>query len=252
MAASGALQVPCLAVNDAPAKLLFDNGYGTGQSVVMAILDVTNTQMPGKHVVVMGYGPVGAGIARCARALGARVTVTEIDPIAALRALHDGHGVATWHEAAGSADVVVTATGIGRTLTAAHLADVKDGAIVAVGGAGPPELDLSLGPAVEDLGEVRPRIRAHRIGVTTFFVLADGECVNCAAAEGNPIEIMDLSLALQLHALDHLARHSDSMEPGVHELAHEISERVAVAQLSAAGRSIDQPTVDQVRATASW
>ena len=117
MAAEGALAVPCLAVNDARSKLRFDNVYGTGQSVVMAVLDATGVHLAGAGVVVAGYGRVGHGIAAVARALGARVTVTEVDPVEALAALHDGHEVAPLLDAVATADVVITASGIGHTLT---------------------------------------------------------------------------------------------------------------------------------------
>lgn len=248
MEAEGALEVPCVAVNDARSKLLFDNVYGTGQSVVMAALDVTNMQMAGSSVVVAGYGRVGQGIAATARGLGARVTVTEIDPVAGLMAYHDGHHVAPLDEAVGKADFVFTASGIGHTLTADHVESMAEGTIVAVGGAGPPEFDSTgLVPGEE----MRPGVRAYSTKAgKTAFVIADGYCANTSAGEGNPIEVMDLSLALQLRALDYLA--STELEPGVHSLPVDIDDAVAATQLAAAGIEIDQPTPAQIRAAESW
>ncbi|HUO46869.1 MAG TPA: adenosylhomocysteinase [Acidimicrobiia bacterium] len=251
MEAQGALRVPCVAVNDARVKLLFDNRYGTGQSVVMATLDATNTQMPGKEVVVVGYGKVGRGLAAVAQGLGARVTVTEIDPVEALAAYHDGHRVMPLAAAVASADVVFTATGIGHSLTAEHITLMPDGAIVAVGGAGPPEFDPSLGPELVWGAEVRPHVRALETDRgTTVFLIADGFCANTSAGEGNPIEIMDLSLALQMRALDYLA--AGELEVGVHLLPRSIEEEVAVSQLAAVGVEIDHPTPAQIEAAGTW
>ncbi|MFV0307778.1 MAG: adenosylhomocysteinase [Desertimonas sp.] len=247
MAAEGALEVPVVAVNDARTKLLFDNVYGSGQSVVMATLDATNMQMGGTRVVVAGYGRVGRGIALMARGLGARVTVTEIDPVGALAAHHDGHDVGRLADAVADADFVFTASGIGHTLTAEHVAAMRDGAVIAVGGAGRPEFD----PAGLSLGEeIRPHVRPVEVGPeVTVFVVAAGRCANTTAGEGNPIEAMDLSLALQLRALDHLA--SSGLEVGVHLLPSHIDDEVAASQLRAVGIVLDTPSDAQRRWAAS-
>lgn len=251
MEAEGALMVPCVAVNDARTKVLFDNVYGTGQSVVMAVLDATNMQMSGSDVVVVGYGMVGRGIAAVARGLGARVVVTEIEPVEALAAFHDGFEVRPIVDAVRDARFVFTATGIGHSLTADHVELMKEGAIIAVGGAGRPEFDPTIGPELVRGAEVRPNVRAWTTtDGTTVFVVADGYCANTTAGEGNPIEIMDLSLALQLRALDLLA--SGDLAPGVHVLPKEIEDEVAAAQLEAAGIVIDEPSQDQIQAALSW
>ncbi len=248
MAKAGELAVACIAVNDARAKLEFDNVYGTGQSVVMAVLDTTNLQLQGRRVLVAGYGMVGRGIAATAHALGAQVTVTEVDPVRALRALHDGHDVGRLDDAIGDAEIVITATGVDATLTAGHFARMRDGAIIAVGGAGRPEVDTR---GVNVGEQVRANVRAyHPAEDVTVYVLADGHCVNTTAGEGNPIEIMDLSLALQLRALERLA-HGD-LAAGVHLLDAEADERVAAAQLAARGVGIDVMSDAQKRATARW
>jgi len=251
MEAAGVLEVPCIAVNDARSKVRFDNVYGTGQSVVMAVLDATNMQMAGAQVVVAGYGRVGKGIAAVARGLGARVTVTEIDPVEALAAHHDGHAVAPLREAIAVADFLFTASGIGHTVTTEEVALMADGAVLAVGGAGWPELDLRAGPAIVLGAEVRPHVRAVTVtSGATVFVVADGHCANTTAGEGNPIEIMDLSLALQLRALHHLATHQ--LPPGVHLLPAHIDDEVAASQLAAAGITIDVPSEAQRRAADGW
>ncbi len=256
MEAEGLLRVPCVAVNDARTKLLFDNVYGTGQSVVMAVLDATNMQMQGKIVVVVGYGKVGRGIAAAARGLGALVTVTEIDPVEALVAHHDGHAVAPLLEALDGADFAITASGIGHSLVADHVAAMPDGAVIAVGGAGPPEFDPSTTLAGEASNlewgaEVRANIRELTVpDGPTVFVVSQGYCANTSAGEGNPIEVMDLSLALQLRALDHLA--AADLAPGVHLLPKAIDDEVAASQLQAAGLRIDLPTDAQVAAAQQW
>lgn len=258
MAAAGQLEVPCLAVNDARTKLLFDNVYGTGQSVVMAILDATNLQMQGKVVVVVGYGKVGRGITSVARGLGARVIVTEIDPVEALAAHHDGFAIAPLMEALTDADIIITASGIGHSLIADHVAAMKDGAIVAVGGAGPPEFDPTMTTTGGSLTEplewgdtVRDNIQELRVpGGNTVFVIANGYCANTSAGEGNPIEVMDLSLALQMRAIDHLA--ASDLPIGVHLLPKEIDDEVAASQLAAAGLAIDTPSAAQLDAAQAW
>lgn len=248
MASEGALEVPCVAVNDARTKLLFDNVYGTGQSVVMAALDVTNMQMAGSSVVVAGYGRVGRGIALMARSLGGKVTVSEIDPVAALRAHHDGHGVAPLVEAVATADFVFTASGIGHTLTAAHVESMPEGTVIAVGGAGRPEFDIS---GLTRGEEIRPGLRAYKSSSgRTVFVVADAYCANTSAGEGNPVEVMDLSLALQLRALDYLA--STELPAGVHLLPPEIDDEVAASQLSSVGVEIDAASPEQTRAATTW
>ncbi|MBB5078248.1 adenosylhomocysteinase [Nonomuraea endophytica] len=236
MAADGTLRVPVLAVNDARCKVLFDNVHGTGQSCVMAALDLSGLELDGLTCVVAGYGHVGQGVARYAAALGAQVVVSEVDPFAALRAHHDGLRVLPLIDACPEADLLFSATGVAGTITAGHLAALKPGAFVAVAG------------GVEDEVERTPGGRPVRPGVTDhggWYLLAEGECVNCAAAEGNPIEIMDLSLSLQALAVGHLL--GRRLPPGVHLLPDELDERVARLKLDALGVRLDRAT-DRQRA----
>lgn len=234
MAERGDLRIPVMAVNDARSKYLFDNVHGTGQSCVMAALDLTGLHLDGLTCAVAGYGHVGQGVARYAAALGARVIVSEVDPLAALRAHHDGHEVRRLIDACPDADLLFSATGVARTITREHLAALKSGAVVAVAG------------GVRDEVEVPPGGQRVRPGVTRhagFLLLADGDCVNCAAAEGNPIEIMDLSLSLQALAVNHLLTHD--LPPAVHLLPGELDERVARLKLDALGLHLDTPTAEQ-------
>jgi len=253
MADEGALAVPAIAVNDAACKQLFDNVYGTGQSVVMTLLDLTNTQLQGKLVVVVGYGYVGRGIADTAHALGARVVVTEVDPVRALQALHDGYRVETLEAASREGDVFFTATGIGYSLTGDHIRSMKDGAMVAVGGAGPPEVSLDGGNPVVRGGFARSQVRVLQVASDReVHLIADGECCNVAAAEGNPIEIMDLSLAVQFRAVVYLAQHAAGMAPGVYPVPPEVDDQVARAVLGARGIEIDVPTAAQISHANNW
>jgi adenosylhomocysteinase len=226
MADRGELRIPVLAVNDARSKYLFDNVHGTGQSCVMAALDLTGLQLAGEVCVVAGYGYVGQGVARYARALGARVVVSEVEPFAALRAHHEGYEVLPLLDACPEAGLVFSATGVAHTITGEHLRAMRLGAVVAVAGGVPDEVET---------GDVPP-------GVT---VLAEGECVNCAAAEGNPIEIMDLSLAVQALAVEHLVRRGHAMAHAVHLMPAELDERVARLKLRALGIGLDTPSARQ-------
>ncbi|MGW4470323.1 adenosylhomocysteinase [Nonomuraea sp. NPDC004354] len=212
------LRIPVIAVNDARSKYLFDNVHGTGQSCVMAALDLTGLDLDGATVAVAGYGHVGQGVARYAAALGARVIVSEVDALAALRAFHDGYEVRRLLAACAEADLVFSATGEPYTIRRQHLEALRAGAVVAVAG------------GVRD--EVEPGVAG------AYRLLADGECVNCAAAEGNPIEIMDLSLSLQALAVGHLLTHD--LTPGLHPLPDELDERVARLKLDALGLELDQ------------
>jgi adenosylhomocysteinase len=242
MSAAGELAIPILAVDDARTKRIADNGHGTGQSCVAAIVDASGILLAGKQVAVAGYGPVGRGVARHAAALGARVTVSELDPHRALEALHDGHAVAPLARAARAADLLISATGVAATVPLPVLRALPDGALVAVAGGVAGEVDVAGLRAAAD-GPPQPLARdlaAHRLDGRRVVLVADGECVNVAAAEGNPIEAMDCSLALQALALAHLAGDGAGLAPGLHPLPHALDERVARLRLAAAGAELDE------------
>lgn len=254
MAATGALRIPVIAVNDARTKTGFDNLIGTGQSCVFAIADLLDfgdyAGMNGTRWAVVGYGPVGVGTARFAAALGAQVTVVEHDPVRALAALHDGfeaHGMA---EAIAAADVVVSATGVWHTVTEAHFTAMQPGTAVAVAGGIDDELALDTLRAsgwreipVNDTPGVD---EWHAPGTDRGpVVLAWGGGINYTTSEGNPIEVMDLSFATQLAALARLMRERPT--PGVHALSSDEERAVARAALTARGASAD-PDPQQLRA----
>ncbi|SDQ37448.1 adenosylhomocysteinase [Leucobacter chromiiresistens] len=258
MAALDALRLPVIAVNDARTKTDFDNLIGTGQSCVFAIADVLDAAsdarpyagVAGTRWAVIGYGPVGRGVARFAAALGAEVVVVERDPVRALAALHDGHEAEASPTGLSRADVVVSATGVWHTLDARAVSSLQDGAVVAVAGGIDDEiaLDELREEGWEDRGVARGvaewRAPAQR-GGRAVLVLADGGGVNYTAAEGNPIEVMDLSFATQLAALAQLTE--SEPRAGVHRLSEADERRVAAAALAARGGAVD-PSPDSPRA----
>ncbi|WP_239684032.1 adenosylhomocysteinase [Leucobacter musarum] len=254
MASLGALRVPVIAVNDARTKTDFDNRIGTGQSCVFAIGDVRDHAaghdyrgVAGEHWVVYGYGPVGQGVARFAAALGARITVVERDAVRALSAVHDGYEAATAAASLPTADVVVSATGVWHTIGAAAFALMPAGAVVAVAGGIDDELALDeLRDAGWRAAIVGPDIVEWRAPGTDGpgpRVLACGGGINYTAAEGNPIEVMDLSFATQLSAIARLIASEDA-EPRLHTLSVDAEDRVARAALDALGASIEPSPVD--------
>ncbi|KTR87364.1 adenosylhomocysteinase [Leucobacter chromiiresistens] len=250
MAALDALRLPVIAVNDARTKTDFDNLIGTGQSCVLAIADVLDaardavpyTGVAGTRWAVVGYGPVGQGVARFASALGAEVVVVERDPVRALAALHDGHEAESSRSALSRADVVVSATGVWHTLDAQAVSSLQDGAVLAVAGGIDDEIALDqLREAGWEEHEVARGVAEWRAPALHdgrgVLVLAEGGGVNYTAAEGNPIEVMDLSFATQVAALAQLIE----AEPpeGVHRLSDADERRVAAAALAARGGDVD-------------
>lgn len=249
----GQLRLPVIAVNDSAAKYLFDNIYGTGQSCVMAFLDITNLQLAGRRVVVVGYGWVGMGVAKFAAALGARVIVSEIDPIRALRALHDGYEVTAFREAAGAAEVVFSCTGLADAVTAEHVEALPDGAFLCTAGGGDFEMPMEYLRGLDGPRHVRHAVTAFttRSG-RTVNLISEGDCLNCADAEGNPIEVMDLSLSLQALAVERLAAGAKDWQPGVYDLPADIEQEVARIRLEAAGGSLESLTDRQREAARAW
>ncbi|WP_251439799.1 adenosylhomocysteinase [Microbacterium sp. USTB-Y] len=246
MAAQGALRIPVIAVNDAPMKTAFDNRYGTGQSCVFAIADVLDAAGIGlrdQHAVVVGYGPVGEGVAAHLRALGTIVGVTETDPVRALRAAHDGYATGRLRDLAPGA-LVVSATGAPHTVDAETLRVAR---IVAVAGGVPGEVDVAVLRPEERAGAPLPHLDRTEDGA---LLLARGGCVNLAAAEGNPIEIMDLSFAVQLSAVAQLL--GAQLPAGVHPFPAEADQAVARAALAARGEQLDVRSDAQRLAQDDW
>jgi adenosylhomocysteinase len=254
MADAGVLRVPVIAANDARSKTLFDNRYGTGQSCVFTILDLLVVDAAGQTVVVAGYGHVGEGVAHHARALGATVVVAETDPVRALQASFAGHRVAPLLEAVREADIVISATGVRDTISHDVLLACARDAAIAVAGGVPQEVAID---AAVDSGAIRETVgdRIERFtfpGGSSVLILDDGGCINVTAGEGNPIEIMDLSFAVQASAIRYLAQ-SGGLPPGVHDLPSDADDAVAMIALRSAGIEIDSgPTGDRAVASADW
>jgi adenosylhomocysteinase len=246
LASEGRLRFPVVAVNDARMKHLFDNRYGTGQSVWDAIMRATNLLVAGKNVLVVGYGWCGRGIALRARGLGAVVTVAEVDPVRAAEALMDGFSVAPAREAISEADFVITATGCTAAVTFDDLLAARDGTILANAG----HFDVEI-----DVASLRERARGRRVrdGVEEFalpsgnrvHLLAEGRLVNLVVGDGHPAEIMDLSFAVQLLSLRWLAREGRGQRPGVYAVPAEVDDEVARRFLESRGVRIAKLTPAQ-------
>ncbi|HUK13224.1 MAG TPA: adenosylhomocysteinase [Thermoanaerobaculaceae bacterium] len=254
MERDGVLRFPVVAVNDSDTKHLFDNRYGTGQSTVDGILRATNVLLAGTTVVVAGYGWCGRGVASRAHGHGAKVVVTEVDPVRALEAAMDGYAVMPMAEAARIGDLFVTVTGDTRVITAEHVAAMKDGAIVANSGHFDVEIDL---PALrrESTGvtEARPFVEGYRMrDGRTVYVLAQGRLVNLSAAEGHPAAVMDMSFANQALAAEHLVHHAGELKPKVYRLPEAIDREIARLKLATMGLAIDTLTAEQEAYLASW
>ena len=253
MANDGALKVPMIAVNDAMTKYFFDNRYGTGQSVWDAIMRTTNLVVAGKTVVVAGYGWCGKGTAMRAKGLGAKVIVTEIDPIKAIEAIMDGFQVMKMVDAAPLGDIFVTVTGDKKVITDEHLAVMKDKAIMANAGHFDVEIDKeALNRMAVATGLAKPNIEFFQFADgRKVYLLGEGRLVNLAAGDGHPAEIMDLTFALQALSLEYVLNHPE-LENTVHSVPKEIDERVARIKLQALNVSIDALTDEQQEYLNSW
>jgi len=243
--AAGRLPFPAIAANDAACKHLFDNRYGTGQSTIQAVLQLTNRRLPGLRVAVVGYGWVGRGIATYAHALGARVVAVETDPIRGLEAHTDGHDVADLRTALGQVDLVITATGGLRAIGAEHLDALRAGVVLANAGHHDLEIDVpAVRAAAIAVDEPRPGVTRFQLGPQRpVYVLADGALVNIAGGLGHPVEIMDLSFSVQAMGLHTLV--TGDLRAGVHELPAEVDRAIAAAKLASRGIHLDAPTPEQ-------
>ena len=254
MAADGALGYPVIAVNEALAKHLFDNRYGTGQSTLDGILRATNLLIAGRNVVVAGYGWVGRGIASRMDGHGAHVAVIEVDPVRALEALMDGYQVMTAGQAAGWGDLFVTATGNINVFRREHFEAMKDGTVLANSGHFDAELDLAALRAMAEghVREVRENVQEFDIGGKRLHLVAEGRLVNLGAAEGHPAAVMDMSFANQALAAEYAARHHGELEHQVYVVPEAIDAEVARLKLAAMGITLDAMTPEQAAYVASW
>jgi adenosylhomocysteinase len=255
MAAEGALAFPVIAAGDTPVKRLVDNTRGTGQSVIDGLLRASGVMLAGKTVVVAGFGACGTGIAECARGLGARVLVTEVDPVRALDAVLRGFQVLTLAEAAPIGEVFITATGTAEVITAEHMAVMRDGAILANAGHFDVEIDVR---GLEALAAVvHPDVRPHMDMFELpdgrrLLLLAEGRVVNLVAADGHPPEVMDLAFGIEALALAWLAGNAEKLTPDVHQVPPDIDAEAARLVLAALGADIDSLTPAQRAYLASW
>ena len=247
MARAGTLGFPAVMVNDADCKHLFDNRYGTGQSVWDGIMRTTNLIVAGKDVVVAGYGWCGKGVAMRAKGLGGRVIVTETDPIRAIEAVMDGFRVMTMAEAASIGDIFVTVTGDCDIITSKHFPLLKDGAILANAGHFNVEVAMAeLEAYAVGKYDARHNITGYRLpNGRTVFVLAEGRLVNLASGDGHPAEIMDMSFAIQALSARYLAEHRGELKPGVVPVPRQIDLAVARRKLETLGVTIDELTDKQ-------
>jgi adenosylhomocysteinase len=254
MARDGALRFPVVAVNDTPMKHFFDNVHGTGESSLASIMITTNVLIAGKRIVVAGYGYCGRGLAQKARSLGARVIVTEVDPRRALQAHMDGFDVMTMDQAAPLGDLFVTTTGNTSIITERHFPKMKEGAILANAGHFNVEIDVDWLSSHADSTVHRDGIDTYILDGKAVHVLAEGRLVNLATPKGmgHPIEVMDLSFAVQALSAEYIAKHGRELKPGVHDVPSEIDEEVARLKLDALGLSIDRLTPEQEAYMNSW
>ncbi|RGA02979.1 adenosylhomocysteinase [Microbispora triticiradicis] len=255
MASEGALRFPVVAVNDTRTKRMFDNRYGTGQSTLDGIMRATNVLLAGRTVVVAGFGFCGRGVAERAKGLGARVVVTEIDPVKALDAALQGYDVRPMSLAAEIGDVFVTVTGNRDVIRAEHLAVMKDGAILANAGHFDVEIDVRAleGMAREVRFGIRPNTDEYVLeDGRRLLLLAEGRLVNLTAAEGHPAAVMDMSFSAQALTVAWLVEEPSRLPPGVHDVPAGIDVEVARLKLAAAGISIDALTAEQEKYLHSW
>ena len=251
MARRGELSFPMIKVNDASCKHLFDNRYGTGQSVWDGINRTTNLIVAGKNVVIAGYGWCGKGVAMRAKGLGAEVIVTEVDPIKAMEAVMDGFKVMTMEKAASLGDFFITVTGCKGVITPEHFRLMKDGAILCNAGHFDVEVDIaSLRKEAVSERPARNNIMAYELpSGKTLYVIGEGRLVNLAAGDGHPAEIMDMSFAIQALSAEFLAKGGAAPEREngnmLLSVPESIDRRVALLELESWGVGIDTLTEEQ-------
>ena len=246
-AKAGQLNFPMFNINDADCKHLFDNRYGTGQSVWDGVMRTTNLVVAGTTVVVAGYGWCGKGVAMRAKGLGAKVVVTEVDPVKAIEAVMDGFTVLPMAEAAKIGDWFVTVTGCDGVIRPEHMLEMKEGAILCNAGHFDVEVDVAgLRKLAKESREVRHNIEGFLLpNGRTIYLLAEGRLVNLAAGDGHPAEIMDMSFALQAECARRMAECGRDMKPDLYSVPVDIDRAVATRKLTALGVSIDVLSEEQ-------
>ena len=251
---TGQLAFSMVAVNDAQCKYLFDNRYGTGQSVFDGIMRTTNLIVAGKTVVVVGYGWCGKGVAMRAKGLGAKVVVTEIDSIKAIEAHMDGFTVLPMIEAAKVGDFFITVTGNYEVIRKEHMLHMKDGAILS--NAGHFDVEVSK-PGLDEISVSKRTVRTNIEEYTTndgrrLYLLGEGRLVNLSAGDGHPAEIMDTTFALQALSLQYINEHYKELSPQILNVPQSVDEKVATLKLQSEGIVIDELTEEQRKYLDSW
>jgi adenosylhomocysteinase len=254
MQQDGVLAYPIVAVNDADTKHLFDNRFGTGQSTIDGVIRATNLLLAGRAVVVCGYGMCGRGVASRAHGLGARIIVTEVDPLRALEAVMEGYQVMPIREAARVGDLFITVTGDTGVLRGEHFELMKDGAVVANSGHFDVEIDkAALANMARSVRRIREFVDEYRMpDGRSINLLAEGRLVNLAAAEGHPASVMDMSFANQALSVEWIAKSRGRLEPRVYGVPPDIDAEVAKLKLASMGVEIDQLTEEQSSYLTSW
>ncbi|MEE3363298.1 MAG: adenosylhomocysteinase [Methanomethylophilus sp.] len=254
MAADKKLEFPVMDVNDSKMKYLFDNRYGTGQSVFDGWMNATNLIVAGKRVVVAGYGWCGKGVAMRSKGLGALVTVTEVDPVKAIEARMDGFDVMPMSEAVKTADIVLTVTGCKDIVTKKDFMNMKDGCVL--GNAGHFDNEISkkdLNELAVSKEQVRDFIDCYTMkDGRKFYLIGEGRLMNLAAGQGHPAEIMDTSFSTQAMALVYMVENHDKLKNNVIPVPDEIDDELARIKLRTLGISIDKLTEEQYNYIHSW
>lgn len=250
----GLLMYPIIAVNDAMTKHFFDNRYGTGQSTIDGVIRATNRLVAGGTFVVCGYGWCGRGLASRASGMGAKVVVTEVDPLKALEASMDGYQVMPIKDAAKIGDVFVTITGNLNVIRAEHMLTMKDGACLANSGHFDAELDLKgLAKITKARRTIRDFVEEFTLSNgTNIYILGEGRLVNLAAAEGHPASVMDMSFANQALSSEYIAKNYKKLEKKVYSVPEDIDRNIAALKLKALGITIDTLTAEQKKYLSSW
>jgi len=254
MQKEGTLQYPIIAINDALTKYLFDNRYGTGQSTIDGLFRATNILLAGKIVVICGYGWCARGVANRARGMGARVVVTEINPLKALEAVMDGFQVSPIRKAAAIGDIFISLTGNKNVISRKDFLLMKDGVILANAGHFNVEIDI---PSLENLAISKETVREnvlsyHMKDKKRIYLLSEGRLLNLAAAEGHPASVMDMSFANQALSIEYLLKEGQSLSKEVYPVPRDIDEKIAFLKLQSMGIKIDQLTSEQKRYLESW
>ncbi|HIA76010.1 MAG TPA: adenosylhomocysteinase, partial [Dehalococcoidia bacterium] len=254
LADEGNLKYPVVAVNDADTKHFFDNRYGTGQSTLDGITRATNVLWAGKTVVVVGYGWCGRGVAMRARGMGGITVVCEVDSIKALEAAMDGHQVMKMEEASKIGDIFITVTGGMKAIDGKHVANMKDGVLLANSGHFNVEIDIEGIDQISDSkSEVKPFVEQYILtNGKRINLLGEGRLINLAAAEGHPSAVMDMSFADQSLSAEFVAKEYKNLENQVYMVPREIDNEVGRLKLMSMGISIDELTAEQEKYLNSW